>query len=72
MRENVVIKGKPQRVLQVFSSLNRGGAESRMMDIYRNIEKEQVQFDFAVTSENVEPVSYTHLDVYKRQTCIRP
>ena len=25
-----------------------------MMDIYRNIEKEQVQFDFAVTSENVE------------------
>lgn len=45
---------KPLRVLQVFSSLNRGGAESRTMDIYRRIEKDKIQFDFAVTSPEVE------------------
>ena len=39
-----------KRVLQVFSSLNKGGAESRVMDLYRLVDKSQVQFDFAVTS----------------------
>ena len=34
------------RVLHVFVRLNRGGAESRTMDIYRNIDRERVQFDF--------------------------
>ena len=34
------------RVLQVFGSLNMGGAECRMMDVYRNIDKSDVQFDF--------------------------
>ena len=40
-----------RRVLQVFSSLNKGGAESRVMDLYRLLDKSQTQFDFAVTSE---------------------
>lgn len=40
-----------RRVLQVFSSLNKGGAESRVMDLYRRLDKSQTQFDFAVTSE---------------------
>lgn len=34
------------RVLQVFASLNVGGAESRMMDVFRCIDKEEFQFDF--------------------------
>lgn len=34
------------RILQVFGKLNLGGAESRMMDIYRNIDRTRVQFDF--------------------------
>lgn len=34
------------RVLQVFGSLNVGGAEARMMDVYRQIDKHKVQFDF--------------------------
>jgi len=32
----------------VFGRLNRGGAESRTMDIYRNIDRTKVQFDFIV------------------------
>lgn len=39
---------RPIRILHVFSSLNMGGAESRTMDIYRRIDREKVQFDFAV------------------------
>lgn len=34
------------KVLQVFGSLNMGGAESRMMDVYRNIDKEKCEFEF--------------------------
>jgi len=36
----------PLRVLHVFAVLDRGGAESRTMDIYRKIDKTKVQFDF--------------------------
>lgn len=34
------------RVLHVFGRLDRGGAESRTMDIYRALDRNQVQFDF--------------------------
>ena len=33
-------------VLHVFGQLNRGGAESRVMDLYRNVDRTKVQFDF--------------------------
>ena len=36
------------RVLHVVGQLNLGGAESRIMDLYRNIDREKVQFDFVV------------------------
>ncbi len=35
-------------VLQFFSTLNNGGAENRMMDVYRCIDSKVVTFDFAV------------------------
>lgn len=38
----------PVRVLQVFTILNRGGAESMIMNYYRNIDRSKVQFDFLV------------------------
>lgn len=38
----------PIRVLQFFSTLNNGGAENRMMDVYRCISPDVVAFDFAV------------------------
>lgn len=37
---------EPIRVLCVFSRLDRGGAESMCMNIYRNIDHSKVQFDF--------------------------
>lgn len=39
---------EPIRVLQVFTILNRGGAETIMMNYYRNIDRSKVQFDFLV------------------------
>lgn len=39
------------RILQVFGKLNLGGAESRVMDIYRNLDRERVQFDFVIHTQ---------------------
>lgn len=41
---------KPIRVLQVLPSLNRGGAETVVMDWFRQIDGAQVVFDFVVTN----------------------
>lgn len=40
-----------EHILQFFSTLNNGGAENRMMDVYRCIDPELVMFDFAVVHE---------------------
>jgi len=42
------------RILHVFASLDRGGAESRTMDIYRKIDKSKFQFDFVVNERQQE------------------
>lgn len=39
---------KPIRVLHVLGGLSLGGAESRIMDLYRCMNREKVQFDFLV------------------------
>lgn len=36
------------KVLQVIGSMNIGGAETMLMNIYRNIDRERVHFDFVV------------------------
>lgn len=36
------------RVLQVFTIMNRGGAESMIMNYYRQINRDKIQFDFLV------------------------
>lgn len=36
------------RVLQVVTHMNRGGLETMIMNYYRNIDKEKIQFDFLV------------------------
>lgn len=40
--------GEAIRILHVFGELNRGGAETMVMNIYRNIDRNRVQFDFIV------------------------
>lgn len=42
------ITAKPIRVLHVVTHLNRNGLESRIMDIYRNIDRTKIQFDFMI------------------------
>lgn len=39
------------RILHVLGTTNLGGAESRVMDIYRTINREKIQFDFLVHTE---------------------
>lgn len=41
-----------ERILHVFGTLNRGGAETLVMNIYRNIDRSKIQFDFVVHHEN--------------------
>ena len=40
--------GRPIRILQVLGSMNHGGAQSFIMNLYRNIDRSKIQFDFVV------------------------
>ena len=46
MKEIVSNQMKPIRVLQVVGKLNRGGTGTLIMNLYRNIDREKIQFDF--------------------------
>ena len=39
------------RILHVLHGLNRGGIETLIMNIYRNIDRQNVQFDFAIVEK---------------------
>lgn len=39
---------QPMRVLQVIGAMDRGGAETLIMNLYRNVDRTKVQFDFLV------------------------
>ena len=39
------------RVLHVFGKMDRGGAETLIMNVFRNIDREKFQFDFLVHSQ---------------------
>jgi glycosyltransferase involved in cell wall biosynthesis len=38
----------PKRILHVFGGMNPGGAETLVLNVYRQIDRTEVQFDFAV------------------------
>lgn len=40
------------RILHVLHSMNRGGAEAMLMNFYRNVNRENVQFDFLLTEQS--------------------
>lgn len=42
-----------KRILCVLSSMNVGGAETFLMKLYRNIDKEKYQFDFCVGGDEI-------------------
>lgn len=39
---------EPVRILQVVTIMNRGGLETMLMNVYRQIDRQQMQFDFLV------------------------
>ncbi|KKI91445.1 glycosyl transferase family 1 [Bacillus sp. SA1-12] len=45
--------GSPIRVLHVVVNMNRGGAETLIMNLYRNIDRSKIQFDFLTCKEGV-------------------
>ncbi|MCT1904363.1 glycosyltransferase family 1 protein [Oceanobacillus sojae] len=45
--------GSPLRVLHAVVNMNRGGAETLIMNLYRNINREKVQFDFLTCKEGL-------------------
>ncbi len=42
---------KPIKILQIFTVLNKGGAETNLMNYYRNMDRSQFQIDFLVHRE---------------------
>ncbi|MEI4828906.1 glycosyltransferase family 1 protein [Bacillus sp. FJAT-53711] len=45
--------GYPLRILHVVVNMNRGGAETLIMNLYRNLDRPKVQFDFLTCKEGV-------------------
>ncbi|MGO4543332.1 glycosyltransferase family 1 protein [Paenibacillus sp. 2TAB23] len=45
--------GGPLRVLHVVVNMNRGGAETLLMNMYRHIDRSKIQFDFLTCKEGV-------------------
>lgn len=50
--------GEPLRVLHVLGGLSLGGAESRVMDLYRCMDREKVQFDFLIHRKDINSAVY--------------
>lgn len=50
--------GEPVRVLHVLGGLSLGGAESRVMDLYRCMDRDKVQFDFLIHRKDIDSAAY--------------
>lgn len=61
-------KGKQIRVLHVLGGVGLGGAESRIMDLYRQMNRDEIQFDFLVHSSAVKK---GFLTVFQDGSCFR-
>ena len=46
-----MMQTNPVRVLNVLGTTNLGGAESRVMELYRALDRDKVQFDFLVHTD---------------------
>ena len=56
LNKDLVITDKPIRILHVVGGMNRGGIETWLMHILRNIDRDRFQMDFLVNTP--EPCSY--------------
>jgi glycosyltransferase involved in cell wall biosynthesis len=53
--------GSPIRILHVVVNMNRGGAETLIMNLFRNIDRSKVQFDFLTSKKGVFDSEITRL-----------
>ena len=42
----------PIRVLHILHTMNRGGAENALMNYYRHVDRNCIQFDFLLTDQS--------------------
>ncbi len=45
--------GSPLRILHAAVNMNRGGAETLIMNLYRNMDRSKIQFDFLTCKEGI-------------------
>src|SRR5699024_2293803 len=45
------------RILQSLATLNYGGTEAMIMNLYRNIDRDRIQFDFVI-NDRTEPFAF--------------
>lgn len=45
------------RVIQYIGSMKIGGSQSMIMDLYRNIDREIIQFDFVIHADGITPLA---------------
>ncbi len=45
-------EGSAERILQVMGRMDRGGAETLVMNLFRNIDREKLVFDFVIHTED--------------------
>ena len=50
---NKVLRLRMIRILHVIGKMNRAGAETMLMNLYRNIDRSQIQFDFITFTNEV-------------------
>ena len=55
------------RVLHVLGGVGLGGAESRIMDLYRQIDRSEIQFDFLVHRNAADMTAKNDTDVIEKQ-----
>ena len=49
---------EPIRVLHVVGTMNRGGTETLIMELYRHIDRSRVQFDFLIYNYSDKPGAF--------------
>ncbi len=63
---------EPVRILQVLGRLDRGGAETMIMNLYRRMDRDRIQFDFVIHTEDVCEYSEEVLSLGGRIYSVRP
>ena len=53
--KNVQLTQTPIRIAQIMGKMNSGGVESFILNYYRNIDKNKIQFDFIVDEDSQLP-----------------